>query len=203
MTARVPRLAPLPASEWDLAAKELLRGRVKNADRYLSADPDAPRMPNVLGILGHHLPLASSWLSYNGVLLDDPALDPRLREVMILRVAWQSRCEYEWVQHVRMGRALGLTDAHVEALTEDGPNEIWTPLEALLLTATDQLLRRCRLDDDTWAELARHLDARQLLEVPFVVGTYLCLAMVFNSVALELDPEMDPGSAPRFPGTEE
>lgn len=36
-----------------------------------------------------------------------------------------------------------------------------------------------------------------------MVGSYLCLAMVFENVGLELDPDMDPGTAPRLPGTEE
>jgi 4-carboxymuconolactone decarboxylase len=197
------RLPPLPAEQWDDDARAMLRGHVKQADRYLSGDADAPPLPNVLGVLGNHLRLASSWLSYNGVLLDDPALDPRLREVLVLRVAWRSRSEYEWIQHVRIGRRLGLSDAHIEALTSPSPSEIWTPLERLLLEAADQLLDRRHINDDTWAALAAHLDARQLLEVPFVVGSYLCLAMVFNSVGLELDADMDPDSAPRLPGTEE
>jgi 4-carboxymuconolactone decarboxylase len=47
------------------------------------------------------------------------------------------------------------------------------------------------IGDLTWAALEQVLDVRQLLEVPFVVGTYLCLAMVFNSVALEPDADME------------
>ncbi|MGI8336268.1 carboxymuconolactone decarboxylase family protein [Actinomadura scrupuli] len=198
-----PRLSPLPPDQWDEAAKAMLRGKVKLADRYLSHDADAPRMPNVLGLLGHHPRLAAAWLGYNGVLLDEPALAPRLRELLILRVAWRARSQYEWVQHVRIGRSLGLTEAHIAALTADEPSGLWTPLERLLLAAADQLLRGNRMHDATWDGLAAHLDTRQVLEVPFVVGSYLCLAMVFNSVGLELDPEMDAGSVPELRGTEE
>ena len=198
-----PRLTPLAPEQWDETAKAMLRGRVALADRYLSPDADAPRMPNVLGVLGHHPRLASAWLGYNGVLLDAPALDPRLRELLILRVAWRARSPYEWVQHVRIGRSLGLTDAHIEALAAEGPTGLWTPLERLLLAAADQLLHGNRIDDATWDGLAAHLDVRQLLEVTFVVGSYLCLAMVFNSAGLELDPDMDPGPLPGLPGMEE
>ena len=66
----------------------------------------------------------------------------------------------------------------------------WTPLEADLLAATDQLIDDYRVDDDTWARLAEHLDERQLVELVFVVGTYTALAMAFNSFGLQLDPEL-------------
>jgi alkylhydroperoxidase family enzyme len=66
----------------------------------------------------------------------------------------------------------------------------WTPLEADLLAATDQLIDRYRIDDDTWSRLAKQLDEAQLVELVFVVGTYTGLAMAFNSFGLQLDPEL-------------
>lgn len=207
-TPTPPRLPPIPAEEWDEEARAMLRGRIKNADRYLIDGPDAPRMPNVLGVLAHHRELASAWLGYNGELLDRPALDPRHRELLILRVAWRTRSKYEWTQHVLLGQRYGLTDEQIRAIAggwgilDGGENDVWTPLDRLLLAATDDLFDKYRIGDATWAALAEALDARQLLEVLFVVGSYLCVAMVFNSVDLELDPEMDPSLVPKLFATE-
>ncbi|MEU5880509.1 carboxymuconolactone decarboxylase family protein [Spirillospora sp. NPDC047279] len=220
-----PRLAPLAPEDWDERTRAMLRGHVKRIDRYLSDAPGAPRMPNALGVLGHHAQLAGAWLNYNGVLLDDPALAPRHRELMILRVAWRTGSTYEWVQHARIAAGLGITPAEIDALADDadragatgrpgsgraGPGRAdeavpggWTPLERLLLDATDQLIDGCRIGDATWTALQEHLDARQLLEATFVVGSYLCLAMVFNSVALELDPEMYAEMPSRLPERED
>jgi 4-carboxymuconolactone decarboxylase len=203
MTTASTRLAPVPAEQWDEAARAALRGNLRLADKYLSGQPDAPRLPNVLGIFGHHVRLGGAWLGYNGVLVQDAALDPRLRELLILRVAWQTRSQYEWVQHARLGQQAGVTAAEVEAVTRGAEAETWGPLERLLMLATDQMLDRYRLDDATWAALAEHLDSRELLEVLFVVGSYLCLALVLNSVDLPLDPEMDAGAAPALPEMEE
>jgi len=75
--------------------------------------------------------------------------------------------------------------------------------EADLLAATDQLIDHYRIDDDTWARLAEHLDERQLVEAMFVVGTYTCLAMAFNSFGLQIDPELDTSTTIPFPASEE
>jgi alkylhydroperoxidase family enzyme len=198
-----PRLAPLPAAEWDEGAREMLRGRLRMADRYLADDPDAPPLPNVLGLLGHHAELGGAWLAYNGVLLDRPLLDARHRELVILRVAWRARSHYEWAQHARMALGLGFSRAQLEAIGRGPDDPIWDGFDRLLLRATDQLVDRHRLDDATWAELASRFDTRELLEFLFVAGSYLCLAMVFNSVALQPDPESDPDSIPELAETEE
>lgn len=202
MTA-IPRLAPLSLDQWDERAREMLRGRVKLADRYLSGLPDAPPIPNVLGVLGHHAELGGAWLAYNGVLLERPALDPRYRELLILRVAWRSRSAYEWAQHARLAAGYGIGDEQIAAVAHGPDAPVWTPLERLLMSAADELLDRHRVEDDTWAGLARHLDTRELIEVLFVAGSYLCLALVFNSVDLQLAPEMDQPITPAEPETEE
>ncbi|WP_410872918.1 carboxymuconolactone decarboxylase family protein [Nocardia sp. A7] len=186
-----PRLAPLPVHEWDEQTRAMLRGHVKTADQYLSGAPDAPAMPGILGVLAHHTELAGAWLAYNGLLLDRPLLDPRDRELVILRVAWRSGSDYEWAQHVRMARALGVTDEQVEAVRHGPQAPVWSLVQRSLMAMADQLLDRHRVDDITWAQLERHFDKRQLLELLFVAGSYLCLAMVLNSVALQPDPESE------------
>ncbi|MFF0496554.1 carboxymuconolactone decarboxylase family protein [Nocardia aobensis] len=201
-TTSPPRLAPLPADQWDERARSMLRGHVRLADRYLSGRPDAPPMPNVLGILGHHTELAAAWLAYNGVLLDQPALDARYRELLILRIARCTGSVYEWAQHVRIGAEYGIDDAQVAAVAHGPADPLWSPVERLLLSAADELLDRHRVTDDTWSGLAAHFDTRQLLEILFVAGSYLCLALVFNSVDLQLDPGMD-RAAPTPPQKEE
>lgn len=201
MSGEAPRIPPLPADEWsddEVAALGAAYG-ADGAERLLSQAPGVPRMPNVLGTMIRHPRLAGPFLAYNNVLLRTPALEPRQRELMVLRVAWQTRAPYEWLQHVRLAPRWGITAEEVDAIGEGADAGVWSSLEADLLAATDQLLDHYRVDDATWSRLAQHLDDRQLLEVLFVVGTYTCLAMAFNSVGLALDPELHDVVAPRLP----
>jgi 4-carboxymuconolactone decarboxylase len=199
-----PRLAPLPVDRWDDDARAALQaGFGKEAtDRFLADGPDAVPVPNALTTLMHHPGLAGPFLAFNRVLLFTPSLRPRLRELMVLRVAVRTRSTYEWVQHVRLAQGCGVTEAEIDAIAA-GADATWTPLEADLLAATDELIDHFRIDDRTWARLAEHLDERQLVEVVFVVGTYTCLAMAFNSFGLELDPELRTLAAPPLPESED
>jgi 4-carboxymuconolactone decarboxylase len=193
-----PRLPPLRREEWNDDAVAAPRAGLGGAaaDRLLSS---GARVPNVLTTLMHHPALAGPFLAYNTVLLSTPVVTPRHRELMVLRVAWRTRSTYEWVQHVRMAPSFGITAEEINAIAHGADADTWAPLEADLLAATDQLIDHYRIDDDTWSRLAEHLDERQLIEVAFIVGTYTCLAMAFNSFGLELDPELHTVTAPPLP----
>ena len=157
-----------------------------------------------------HPHLTGPFLAYNGVLLFDPTLEPRHRELIVLRVASRTHSAYEWAQHARLALRYDVTPDEVDALGGGaGPDgeivdaEMWSPLEADLLGATDQLIDTHRIDDATWARLAEHLDERQLVEVVFVVGTYTCLAMAFNSFGVELDADLTPSATRSRPDSQE
>ena len=100
---------------------------------------------------------------------------------------------------MRLAQRVGITIEEVEAVGRGSEAEGWTPLEADLLAATDQLIDRYCVDDETWARLAKQLDERQLMEMAFIVGTYTCLAMAFNSFGIEVDPGLEGVPAPPLP----
>jgi AhpD family alkylhydroperoxidase len=180
----------------------LLRGRLAVADRYLTGRPDAPPMPGILGLLGHHPRLAANWLAFSGDLVEDPVLEPRDRELLILRVGWRTQCRYEWAQHVRMAAAAGLTTEEVAAAAGELAASALSDSQRDLLDAADQMVATHRIDEPLWKRLAERFDEEHLVELLFVVGSYLCLALVLNSVGLEPDPGTDDASAP-LPETEE
>jgi AhpD family alkylhydroperoxidase len=182
----MPRLVPLANGDWTAEDREILRGKLPAADRYLRDDADAPPLPNILGLFGHHPELAAEWLGWNARLLAIASLAPRRRELVILRVAWRAQCRYEWAQHALLGRDAGLTEDEIAAIA--GPAAAWSGVERDLLDAADQMIDGHRVDDDTWTRLSEHFDHPQLLEVLFLIASYVALAQVLNSVHLPPDP---------------
>jgi 4-carboxymuconolactone decarboxylase len=187
------RLPPLPPESWTEAEITAVKAGFppKVVDSYLTG-ADAPPVPNVLGTLVHHPAVAGPLLAYNGALMASPILEKRLKELMVLRVAWRTRSAYEWAQHARLAYRYKITEEEIARIDLGAEADGWTPLEADLLRATDQLMDRYRIDDETWARLARELDKRQLMEAILVVGGYISLALLFNSLGIQVDPGAEP-----------
>jgi 4-carboxymuconolactone decarboxylase len=180
------RLAPVPFAEWDDETRTTLLQFLRRPERYLSGAPDAPPMPIVLEMFAQHLPLSASWLPFTEMLAsDDALLSGQHRELLILRVAWRTRSGYEWVQHSRMGVDAGLSEEQVEAVREGPASAVWSPLERTLVTAVDEMIDDHAVGDATWAELAAHFEPAEIFELLFLVGGYLCLAAVLNSIGLQ------------------
>jgi alkylhydroperoxidase family enzyme len=118
-------------------------------------------------------------------------------------VGWLCGAEYEWGQHVQIARAGGIEDAEITRVTEGPAARGWSPLEAALLRATDELHETQQISDATWEALTAHLDTRQILDLIFTVGQYTLVSMALNSLRVELDPGVEgfpPGKHPRGGG---
>jgi alkylhydroperoxidase family enzyme len=183
-----PRLTPVPFAEWDEDTRATLLAHLRRPERYLSGAPDTPPMPIVLELFAHHLPLSETFLTFTDVLAGDQStLEPRIRELAILRVAWRTRSGYEWDQHRRMGGDEGLTEAQLDALTDGPSSALWSPAERAVLRAADEMIDDFAVSDETWAALTSSFDTAPLFELLFVIGGYLCLAAVLNSIGLRGD----------------
>jgi 4-carboxymuconolactone decarboxylase len=191
-----PRLAPVPFAEWDEQTRTTLLRFLRRPEIYLSGAPDAPPMPIVLEMFAHHLALSESWLPFTDMLAgEDAKLSARHRELLILRVAWRTRAGYEWAQHSRMGAEAGLTASQIDAMTEGPAAAVWTPSERSLLSAVDEIIDDHVVGDTTWSALAAQFGPAEMFELLFLVGGYLCLAGVLNSIGLQ--GELPPDAAVR------
>lgn len=193
-----PRLAPLPNDRWGDEEIDALRNAFPNKAVESFRRPGCA--PNVLATMLHNPAIAGPFNQFGNVLLRHPAISHRARELMLLRVAWRTRAQYEWIHHVRSVERYGLTSDDVAAVTV-GSSESWSSFERDLVAAADQLLDRYRIDDDTWDRLGSVLDERQLVELPFIVGTYACLAMAFNSWGLQVEEGVDVSGVPPLPSS--
>jgi alkylhydroperoxidase family enzyme len=171
------RIDPLPEPEWD----DVLRG-------VLSAAPGGTERPvNVFTTLAHHPELFRDWLRFGARLLTGGTLDPRERELAILRTAHNCGSDYEWAQHVNIGAAVGLSAEEIEAARRPLDAHEWTDAERLVLEAADELHATNSLGDATWGRLAERYDERQLIELPMLVGHYTMLAYSLNALRVQVE----------------
>jgi alkylhydroperoxidase family enzyme len=176
------RLSPLPADQWDDAARHAVSGML----------PEERRNPRdagtLLSTLVRHPELTRAYLRFSTYLLYGSTLPPRIREQVILRVAHRRGCTYEWLHHVEMAKKLGLTDADIEAVQSgDATDEF----NRALLHVVDELDEKTNVSDQTWAALGERLDERQRMDLIFTVGNYVALAMALNTFGVEVEGDHD------------
>jgi alkylhydroperoxidase family enzyme len=181
MTAKIARpttarIRPLPPEDRDPESKALI-------DSIGSSSTD-----NTFNTLARHPSLLRAWMPFAAGILVEGQLPARVRELAILRTGWNCRSEYEFGQHAVLARKVGVSDEDIVRV-QSGPNaEGWTELESATLRAADELHADACITDETWATLAEHLDDRQLIEVPVLVGQYHLVAYMLNSLGIELEP---------------
>ncbi len=142
---------------------------------------------NLFGTLAHHPELARRALRLGRVFLFEGTLDPRVREIAILRTAWRTGAEYEWGQHTLLGRAVGLTDGEIRELMTPALVGGWADLERAVVDAVDDLCAHDNVSRDTWIALEAGYAEPQLIELTLLVGYYRMLAGLMNSVEVDLD----------------
>jgi alkylhydroperoxidase family enzyme len=77
--------------------------------------------PNVFRVLLHHPPVADTFARLVKAVVLDGTLDPRLREMAIMRAAWLRGSVYEWASHYGVSRRIGMSDDEIVAVRA-GPN---------------------------------------------------------------------------------
>ncbi len=186
-----PRVAPLQPSDWSAETAELMTrfGGGKSSDEGA--------VHNIFKTLAHHPALLKRWTVFGNHILFKSTLPPREREILILRTGWLCRSEYEWGQHVVIGKREVLSDADIENI-RTGPEAELDPFEATLLRAADELHGDAMLSDATWEALSERYSTEQMLDLVFTVGQYNLVSMALNSLGVQLDDGI-----PGFGGAED
>lgn len=141
---------------------------------------------NIMRTLVRHPELFQRWTALLDGLLNGRLAD-RDREILVLRTAWNCQSEYEWGQHVSVGRRIGLSDEVIRNIAAGQEAAGWSDTERLLLVAADELHRDSAISDAIWTGLARRYDEQEMIEIVMVVGYYHLVAMMLKSVGVPAD----------------
>lgn len=157
--------------------------------------PNSPIEPLALfRTLLVHPTLSSRMRGLGAGILGHGLIEPREREIVILRTCARCGAEYEWGVHaVAFGTTVGLTGAQIQAtVTHDG--SVWSERDRLLIRLADELHQTDTIADQLWQELAATWTDAELLELVVTAGWYRTLSYFIN--AARIQPE---AWAARFP----
>lgn len=158
-------------------------------DRFPSLTGRRPaRLLAAMAALG---PAGATWLALAGALLDGERLDPVVRELVILRVAWLRAGAYVWGGHALIAADAGL---------DFGAGHPWTARQRLAVAVADGLAGG-GLDDRTRRAALDAWGPDGLLELVMVAGQYLMLCQATSILGFPAEPGC-PDLPAAWPGPE-
>ena len=167
-------VTPLAVSEWDPMLASIandMRGRPLNVHKLMANHPD----------------LLVAWWNLRNHAVSGGALRQRHRELIILRVAVYMKSWYEWASHVERGLKAGISIDEIEQIRSGALESDWDVGDSLLLRATGECLQDKKISPGTLADLSRHFDPTQVMDLITICGVYTILGTMINTWGLELD----------------
>jgi 4-carboxymuconolactone decarboxylase len=110
----------------------------------------------------------------------DHALEPRLREMVILLTAREWTQEYEWDVHAPIAVEAGLAPATVTAIAEGRRPDAMPEDETLVYDFCRELQRNRRVGDATYTRAVAAFGEPGVIDLVGAVGYYTTLAMIMN-----------------------
>lgn len=187
MSNQDQRIANLPREAWTDEARDVFA---------FWGEPNAREegsRTNIMMVLAQHPAMALPYSSWSKHLLMTNALPARVLEMLILRVAWRVKSQYEWHNHVGYGLNAGLTQEDIAAV-RDFPEaaERWAPEERAVLQAVDDLIDNHRVSNETWENLGKHYGTRQKMDLVMSIGHYVMTSWAISSFGVPVEGDVDP-----------
>jgi 4-carboxymuconolactone decarboxylase len=148
---------------------------------------NAPVKLNVGRMIGNSEAAAKPFARMANALVMKTKLDPRLREIAILRTAKVSRSVYEWTQHVPMAKHVGVTDAQIAAMDNWQGASCFNDLERTVLRFTDEVAANVKGSRETLEALKKHLDATEIVELILSIGFWGMVARLLETTEVDLE----------------
>ena len=173
---RDPRVPRLPVNEAKAAADE-------------AGVPDYMAELAIFQVLLNHPKLACALNDLLATMLWRGMLDPRLRELIIMRIGWLTASDYEWTQHWRVAQGLGVSAEDLLGVRDWQAYQGFGPAERAVLAATDDVVRDGAVSAESWAACQRELgaDPAVLVELVTAIGAWRMVASILHSLQVPLE----------------
>jgi AhpD family alkylhydroperoxidase len=143
------------------------------------------KLLNLYRALLNSPPVAEGWLKLFTAIRHKSNLPGQCRELAILRVALLNGADYEYRAHAPVALKEGVTQEKIDALGGWQVSKIFGERERAVLAYTDCMTREIRVPDLVFAELRRHFDDRELVELTATIGGYNLVSRFLEAMRID------------------
>src|SRR5260221_13614933 len=140
--------------------------------------------PNLYHCLANHPALVAAWSDFSKALRHGTRTPRELRELVILRGAQLMKSEYEWAQHLRMARKVGVREDQIAALADWKNSKLFNEKEKAALRIAEAVTKG-HVSDDDYTEAMRHFDHHDYVELAIVAAFYAMVGRMLDAMGVQ------------------
>lgn len=140
-------------------------------------------------VLMRHPRMYDTFIPHLKSLVADTILPQRDRQIVCLFMLQLADDTYEKTHHVEISYKVGLSRDEVAQILAGG-GDLLDDWDRTVLAAVEELYRDQMIGDTTWAKLATRYSQEQLMELVFLGGCYLTMAMLTKSFGMPLEADL-------------
>lgn len=129
-------------------------------------------------------PLATGWNELMVRVRQEFSLSLEYRELIMLRVAWLNKAEFEWNVHYPAYLDAGGTAKKAEALRLSSAPHIFNDTETLFIQLTDQSTRNVVVEENVIGALKSLLGEKETVEAVATVAAYNMVSRFLVALAI-------------------
>ena len=166
--------------------------------RIIGADYDASRTLNVIKMFAGTDDRYPAVICFIKGVFHAAGVDPRIREMIVLRTAKKYNALYEWEANAKLASNVGLSNEEIAAASSDSQVKGIDPRYILVCIATDELSDEGRLSDETLTELLGRYGDTVTRKLILIIGWFNLLSRFVNGcrVPLETTDKIGNGKSP-------
>jgi alkylhydroperoxidase family enzyme len=171
----------------------------KAKELYEKIEKNGARILNLYKVLAHSPDVMRAYLQLGNALLSRTELSPRLRELVILRIAKLSGSKYEWTQHYPVALEAGVTREQTESIERWSIAPRFSDEERAVLRYAEEVAQGVEVNEETFNALRQYLNEQSIVELTVSIGYWGLVARVLVPLQVDLD-DATAGSAQDLTG---
>jgi len=175
-----------------LVEKEQASPEVKEI--FQKIEDNGARILNLYKVAAHSPKVFLNLVRLGNSVIGRMELSPKLREIVILRVATLTDSKYEWAQHVPVALQVGVSQEQVDAISDWKNSPEFNDEECAVLQYTDEVTQNVKVTDHTFDRVKNLFNEQAIVELAITIGYYGMLARLLVPLQVEVD-EVAAGSA--------
>jgi 4-carboxymuconolactone decarboxylase len=160
-----------------------LKGLPEDLTRMLAERPPL----NLYRMMPHAASLMPGFLKMGFAIRTETELDPKIRELVILRAGTLMGSSYEVFQHRRIAAKVGALPGEIEAAVTPSSVGGLDSKAALALEFTEAVVKEVRVPDALFARVKDAFGERQLCEMLLTAGFYMMVSRFLENTGVEIE----------------